>query len=190
MVTGHFGDLLESEVGTGEDLNLAIRYVRQETVDGTARALALTRTWLGRETFFFGWGDILVEPQNYASVLGAAHGAEGSLAVNFVADPFAGGAVYVDSAMRIQRLVEKPPAGTSTTHWNNAGFGVLPPTIWSIIDTLQPSARGEYELPQAIAALVESGAHLRAVPVSGPWFDIGTLSDLDAARAAWAPKAC
>ena len=186
IVTGHHGALLESEVGLGDDLTPAIRYVRQMQIDGTARALALTQDWLGDDAFFFGWGDILVDPGNFARVFEAAHDSEGVLAVNYVEDPFLGAAVYVDSGMGIEHIIEKPPHGSSTTHWNNAGFGVLPPSIWPAIDALQPSVRGEYELPQAIAALVASGVHLRAVPVVGSWFDIGTPGDLDAARAAWA----
>jgi dTDP-glucose pyrophosphorylase len=83
----------------------------------------------------------------------------------------------------VERLVEKPPRGTSTTRWNNAGLGVLGPSIWSYINALTPSARGEYELPQAIAALVATGGAIRAVPVKGIWFDIGTPDDLALARA-------
>jgi dTDP-glucose pyrophosphorylase len=71
------------------------------------------------------------------------------------------------------------------TNYNNAGFGVLPAQIWAEIDALAVSERGEYELPRAIAALVTSGARLRAVPVMGTWWDIGTPEDLDAARRSW-----
>ena len=83
----------------------------------------------------------------------------------------------------VQRIVEKPAKGTSTTHWNNAGLSVLGPAIWSEIDQLEASARGEYELPQAVAALVASGARVVAVPVEGEWFDVGTAEDLERARA-------
>jgi NDP-sugar pyrophosphorylase family protein len=34
-----------------------------------------------------------------------------------------------------------------------------------------------------VAALVDAGARLRAVPVAGAWWDIGTPDDLAAARA-------
>lgn len=185
IVTGHFADLLEAEIGNGDGSGMAIRYVRQTQIDGTARALALARGWLNDERFFFGWGDILVAPGNYRDVVRASRLADGALAVNHVEDPFTGAAVYVNEAMRISRIVEKPAKGTSTTHWNNAGFGVLGPEIWPVIDALAPSERGEYELPQAIATLVRSGANVRAVPIEGQWFDIGTPADLDAARAAW-----
>lgn len=185
IVSGHAANLLEAEIGTGEQSGMCIRFFRQEHPEGTARALALARDFAGEDRFFFGWGDILVEPGNYSRVIKAARFADAVIAVNEVADPCAGAAVYVDDAFRVTRIVEKPAPGTSTTHWNNAGFGALGPAIWPEIESLAPSPRGEYELPQAIAAMVAAGAEVRAVPVVGPWFDIGTPGDLAAARAAF-----
>lgn len=190
IVTGHFAELVESEVGNGEHAEMAISYVRQKRIEGTARALGLARDFCGEDQFFFGWGDILVRAENYARVIRAAPFSEHVLAVNRVDDPATGGAVYVDApaaldrgeAARVTRLVEKPPPGSSTTYWNNAGFGVMGPAIWGEIDRLAPSERGEYELPQAIAALAAGGAEVRAVPVLGPWFDVGTVEDLERAR--------
>jgi NDP-sugar pyrophosphorylase family protein len=198
IVTGHAGRILESEIGNGGNSGLRIRYERQETLDGTARALALAREHLSGDQFFFGWGDILVPAHDYRAVIRASRFAEATIAVNYVRDPYAGAAVYLEPPAegeatdrperqggKVVRIVEKPSRGTSTTHWNNAGFGVLGPSIWPKIPALEPSARGEYELPPAIAALVDAGATVRAVPIEGQWFDIGTPEDLEAARAAY-----
>ena len=183
IVTGHEAEQLEESTGRGDRWGLHLRYFRQTSLDGTAKAVALAREFLAGERFFIGWGDIVVDPLNYRRVIDAAAGVEAVLAVNRVDDPFAGGAVYVDDEFRVTKLVEKPPRGGSTTHWNNAGLMVLPDAIWPFIDALQPSPRGEYELPQAIAAAIAAGVTTKAVPIAGPWFDVGTVESLRAARA-------
>lgn len=188
IITGHAGRILQREIGNGGQSGIAIRYVEQTELDGTAHGIALARDHLGDAPFFFGWGDILVQPRDYRAVIRASRTADAAIAVNFVRDPFAGAAVYIDGEDGrgpVTRIVEKPPKGTSTTHWNNAGFGVLTGAIWPEIDALEPSPRGEYELPQAIAALVDKGARVIASPVEGPWFDIGTPEDLQHARDAY-----
>ena len=182
IVTGYLGERIESEIGNGAASGVSVTYFRQQQFDGTARALALARQHLGEERFVFAWGDILVRPENYRTVVRRSRLSDAVVAVNEVDDPWAGAAVYVDDAMRVTRMVEKPAQGTSATKWNNAGFGVLGPEIWPLIDTLETSSRGEYELPQAIAALIATGANVAACPVEGPWFDVGTPEQLETAR--------
>lgn len=185
IITGYLAESLEAELGNGAGSGMEISYIRQERLEGTARALALARGHLGDARFFVGWGDILVRPENYRAVVRAARFADAAIAVNEVDDPATGAAVYVDEQMVVQRIVEKPAPGTSATHWNNAGLAVLGPEIWPCIEALTPSERGEYELPQAVAAAVASGARVAAVPVEGPWFDIGTPESLESARLAF-----
>jgi dTDP-glucose pyrophosphorylase len=182
IVTGHEAAALERATGAGETWGTRIRYRRQRELNGTAGAVSLARDHLGDAPFFCGWGDIVVDAANYGRVLSAASGGDGALAVNEVDDPAAGAAVYVDDRGYVTRIVEKPAPGTSATHWNNAGLAVLPAAIWKYIDVLEVSPRGELELPQAIAAFVAEGGRLKAVPIQGKWFDVGTPENFEAAR--------
>jgi dTDP-glucose pyrophosphorylase len=182
VVTGHLAETLETALGDGSRWGVGLRCVRQERLDGTARAAALARPFLGGSPFFVGWGDIVVETANYERVVDAGAATGVAIAVNEVDDPWAGGAVYADAAMRVLRMVEKPARGSSTTRWNNAGLAVLSPAIWDEVERLEPSARGEYELPQAVAAFVAAGHPVLAVAIEGPWFDIGTPESLAEAR--------
>lgn len=181
IVTGYLGEQIEAEIGNGEASAMRITYFHQERPEGTARALALARDFAGGERFVFAWGDIVVRPENYRAVVRRSRLADAAIAINEVDDPWAGAAVYVDERMIVRRIIEKPDKGTSTTSWNNAGFGVLGPEIWPFVDALVPRGE-EYNLVDAIAGLVASGAAVAACPVDGPWFDAGTPEQLEAAR--------
>ena len=74
---------------------------------------------------------------------------------------------------------------TSRTRWNNAGIFVFSPLIFTYAARLPASPRGEYELPQAIAAMLSDGRSVRACPVRGFWSDLGTPEDLAAAEDVW-----
>ena len=188
VVTGYLGEQIEAALGDGRALGLSLAYRRQEQPDGTARALLLAATDIGGAPFIVSWGDILVPIAFYAEILGAyaRQPCDALLAVNAVDDPWRGAAVYVDAEWRVARVEEKPPRGTSTTGWNNAGIMAFAPLALDYARRLAPSARGEYELPQAAAQMVRDGRDVRAVPVRGPWSDVGTPEDLAAAQTLFA----
>jgi dTDP-glucose pyrophosphorylase len=104
------------------------------------------------------------------------------VAVKAVDDPWQGAAVYEDHG-RVQRIIEKPAKGTSTTQWNSAGFYVLRPVIFDYLARLKPSPRNEYELTSAIEAMLADGLDLRTSPVQGNWRDVGRPEDLAAINA-------
>ena len=188
VVTGYLGDQVEAALGDGRALGLSLAYRRQEQPTGTARAVLLAAADVGDAPFVVSWGDILVPTAFYGELLAdyARRPCDALLAVNAVDDPWRGAAVYVDAHWRVERVEEKPPRGTSTTGWNNAGIMAFAPLAFDYARRLAPSARGEYELPQAAAQMVRDGRDVRAVPVRGPWSDVGTAEDLAAAQTLFA----
>jgi dTDP-glucose pyrophosphorylase len=182
IVTGYRGDQVRAFLGDGSPLGLRYTYRHQSEPTGTASALLLARDALGAEPFMLSWADILIERGEYAAAVAAfrATSADAVLVVNAVADPWRGAAVYVDEAWRVVRLVEKPPARTSATPWNNAGVFVFTPAILAYAERTVASPRGEYELPQAIAAMIDDNRVVRAHPLRGFWSDVGTPEDLAA----------
>lgn len=187
VVTGYLGDRLEAALGRGDAFGLRLEYCRQARPDGTARALLCAAPQLGAQPFLVCWSDILVPAALYGELAAtfAARPGAALLAVNAVADPWRGAAVYVRDDWRVTRLVEKPPRGGSQTPWNNAGVMVFAPRALDYARRLPPSVRGEYELPQAVAEMVRAGEVVHALPVRGPWADVGTPEDLAAAAAVW-----
>jgi dTDP-glucose pyrophosphorylase len=180
VVTGYRGEQIEAALGDGRRLGLDIAYRRQAHPDGTARAVLLAEPLVGSAPFVLSWGDILVPPSFYSELVAnfAARPCDALLAVNEVEDPWQGAAVYLDPSGRVTRLEEKPPRGSSTTHWNNAGVMLLRSAIFDYARRIAPSPRGEYELPQAVAAMVGDGRLVRGLAVRGYWSDVGTPADL------------
>jgi UDP-N-acetylglucosamine diphosphorylase / glucose-1-phosphate thymidylyltransferase / UDP-N-acetylgalactosamine diphosphorylase / glucosamine-1-phosphate N-acetyltransferase / galactosamine-1-phosphate N-acetyltransferase len=159
-----------------------IEFRVQEQLDGTGSATRLAREF-ATEPFFLTFGDILCEPADYVRcgrVLDEHPATVAVLGVKYVEDPWQGAAVYVDEDHRVTKVVEKPPIGTSTTHWNSAGLYTMRPGVFPYLDRLQPSARGEYELTSIFDMLLEEKVEMRISPIEGRWRDVGRPEDLAA----------
>jgi NDP-sugar pyrophosphorylase family protein len=192
IVVGHLASHIDEWCASRsrEHPEVNLTTLHQAELNGTAGAMLLARNFVAREdAFIFGWGDILMDVENYARFIHSARSesCDLMLSVNRVRDPWRGGAVYVDADMRVERMVEKPAPGNSTTHWNNAGLFAATPLIFDYLAKLSPSPRGELELPQAIAMMIEDGREVRAVDVRGFWSDVGTPEDLESARKLFRP---
>lgn len=193
VVTGYLSEKIEGWAKTYQHENPEIKVttVRQPELNGTGGAMLAAQAHLaGHARFVFGWGDILMDRANYPRFLHHARNDEYDLmlAVNRVKDPFRGAAVYLDAHMMVERLDEKPAPGTAKTEWNNAGLFATGQIIFDYLARLSPSARGEFEIPGAIAQMIADGRVVRAVDMRGFWSDIGTPEDLEAARAWFKPK--
>jgi dTDP-glucose pyrophosphorylase len=79
-------------------------------------------------------------------------------------------------------MIEKPPQGTSATHWNSAGLYAFRGSIFDELATIPKSPRGEYELPTAVEQLLARGARVRIHPIEGAWRDVGRPEDLPEAE--------
>jgi len=184
IVVGYLGEQIKERLGDGSRLGLHIDYRRQDRPDGTAKALLLVRDLLGDDPFVLSWGDIVVDQREYTALVRRFEESpcDAMLSINPTDDPWRGAAVTVDADGRVQSLIEKPPRGTSQTRWNNAGIFVFTELIFSYAERLEASARGEYELPQAVAKMIADGRVVRTHPITGFWSDLGTPEDLASAE--------
>ncbi|GAB4325756.1 MAG: hypothetical protein Kow0059_21890 [Candidatus Sumerlaeia bacterium] len=191
VVTGYLGDQIERHFREQPPAGVSVRCVDQGNPDGTGRALDICAPWIAGRPFFMTFGDIIVPHDSYERLrqLYQSQRADVLLAVNRVDDPCAGAAVYMesepreDAAVSVRAIIEKPPAGSSRTNWNNAGIFILPPEIFRFTRTLRPSRRGEFELTDALAAMIAAGYDVRAWPIQGFWSDVGNPAALDAMNA-------
>jgi dTDP-glucose pyrophosphorylase len=171
LVVGYRKGVIINHFGDGSRFGVRIEYVEQVTQDGTGRVVALARPFTGSTPFLLSYGDILVNPSFYPQLLEPGD-AEMLLSVRRLADVSKGGAVYLNSAMEVTDLKEKPKPGEVATPWYNAGIYTFRESIFGYVAQLQRSPRGEYELTDAIRAMAHAGMKLRAVEITGDWVDV------------------
>ncbi len=177
LVIGWLGEQIQEAFGDGTRLGCDLTYVWQEEYNGTGGALLLAEDFIDGDRFVLGWGDIIIPPHNYRRMMGVYRDErpEAMLAVNVVDDPWEGAAVYVKDGF-VDRIIEKPPQGTSTTNYNNAGLFVFGPRLVEILKDTEVSERGEVEVPSAIDTMLEREAAIRAYEIDGYWSDVARPS--------------
>jgi dTDP-glucose pyrophosphorylase len=164
-------------VGYREDVvrdyfSAEVEYVTQKVQDGTGRVVDLARDFVGQAPFVLSYGDILVDPRNYKSIVDLADDVEAIISVKRDEDVSKGGAVFLNERMDLVDLREKPAPGEATSPWYNAGLYAFRPSIFQFTAKLQPSPRGEYELTDAIRELAQSGKKVKALELIGEWADV------------------
>ena len=177
IVVGYRADAVQNFFGDGSRYKIGIQYATQTVQDGTGRVIELAKNFVGLTPFVLGYGDILVAPENYKSVVDLPEDIEALLSVTRGEDVTKGGAVFLNDQMDVVDLREKPKPGEATSPWYNAGLYAFRPSIFDFTAKLKPSPRGEYELTDAIRELAQSGQvragrTVKALKLTGAWADV------------------
>ncbi len=166
VIVGYCADTIRKFFGN------SVEYATQTVQDGTGRVVDLARDFAGDAPFVLSYGDILVDPCNYKSIVDLGDDVEAILSVKRGEDVSKGGAVFVTEKMELRDIREKAPHGEAPSPWYNAGLYAFRPTIFAFTARLERSPRGEYELTDAIRALAQSGKKVQAVELVGEWADV------------------
>ncbi len=177
VVVGYKAHMVKNYFAENPPAQAKVSYVEQEKQDGTGSAAMLAREFAGADPFLMTYGDILVEPEIYSELFSRVGGAEMVISVKWVDDPYQGGAVYTEGD-RVTKIIEKPPMGTSSTNWNNAGIYVFRQSVFDALDRIEVSPRGEYELTDAVHTIVNDGSAVGWRRIEGFWRDVGRPEDL------------
>jgi dTDP-glucose pyrophosphorylase len=172
IIVGYRADAVQNFFGDGSRYKIAIQYATQVVQDGTGRVVDIARNFAENSAFILSYGDILVDPQNYKSIVDLPDDIEAIITVTRGEDVSKGGAVFLNDQMELVDLREKSPSGEPTSPWYNAGIYAFRPSIFEFTAKLKPSPRGEYELTDAIRELAQSGKKVRALELTGEWADV------------------
>jgi len=180
IVTHYMGDSIRQYFGTGEKLGLHISYVEQKAVLGTGNAAAVAEPYVD-DDFVLIYGDLLFGKDAVKDVLQSfEHGKTASVVgVVAVDNPESYGIIELDEKKRVKRIVEKPAAGKAPSNLANAGVYVFSHEVFDKVRQTEASARGEWELTDAVTLLAEEGKTVLPNELSrDDWFDIGRPWDL------------
>ena len=186
IVTGYRAEVVEDYFGDGSRLGVTVGYARQVVQDGTGKAPELAKNFVGQDPFILTYGDILVKPDTYQQMLRRYAGDKfsGLVTVTGSEDVTKGGLFFFDDKFCLNHLVEKPGATQlaelrrqgrlqpGATAWYNAGIHVFEPVVFDFTARLQKSPRGEYELTDALLAMLAAGHKIAGMQIAGRWVDV------------------
>ncbi len=186
IVTGWKAEVIENHFGDGSKWGVRISYGRQLVQDGTGKAPELAKDFIGVASFILTYGDILVKPETYQHMVHRFQEGyySGVITVTPGEDVTQGGLNFFDEQFCLKRLVEKPSATQleelrrtgwlqpGAPVWYNAGIYIFKPLLFEFTAKLEKSPRGEYELTDAISALIAAKHTLAGLKIQGRWVDV------------------
>jgi len=180
IVIHYMGEAIRQYFGDGKKFGLKIEYVEQKTVLGTGNAVSLVEPHV-KDDFLLVYGDLLFSAEAVKNVIDL-HKKEkpaATMAVVPVENPEYYGIVELEDEKYVKRIVEKPKHEEAPSNLANTGIYVFSTEIFDKIRETSASARGEWEITDAISQLSKEKKTVLAVKISqDDWVDIGRPWDL------------
>lgn len=168
---------IRDALGDGSRLGLEITFIPQDSPLGLAHCVAISRAFLGDDDFVMYLGDNMLPDGIVAHAARFATARpDAQVVVHKVTDPRAFGVAEFRLDGKLERLVEKPE--TPRSDLALIGVYFFTAAIHRAVVTIEPSARGELEITDAIQWLLEHGGVVDAVEHTGYWRDVGRVEDV------------
>lgn len=163
MVVGPEDNEIREWFSTRSGLDISIRWVTQEQRLGMAHAL-LQAADLLRGPFFLTACDSLVSTDHVAELAATARTADAVLSLLDVEPSLVSRSAAVElSGELVRRIVEKPAIDEAPSHTVSLPHYVFPRQLVHVLSRVSPSARGEFELQDAIQAVIDQGRRVVGV---------------------------
>jgi glucose-1-phosphate thymidylyltransferase len=176
IIAPETGDEIRAAAGDGSRWGVRITYIVQDEPAGLAHAVLTARAFLADSPFVMYLGDNLLQG-GIEGLVGAfrANEPDALILLTPVSDPEHFGVAELDGE-RVVALAEKP--AEPRTNLALVGVYMFTPLIHDAAAAIEPSARGELEITDAIQHLVDAGHRVEPHVVQGWWKDTGRLEDM------------
>src|SRR5215208_3864352 len=166
IIAPETGDEVRDAVGDGSRFGVAITYIVQDEPLGLAHAVLTAEAFLAGAPFVMYLGDNLLRDGIEALVNAfRAEEPDALILLTPVPDPEHYGVAELDGSGKVARLVEKP--AEPETNLALVGVYMFTPAVFDAARAIEPSARGELEITDAIQHLVDSGLRVDSQIVRG-----------------------
>ena len=182
VIVGGTGPEVRAALGDGSAFGAQFTFLPQTAPLGLAHCVLIAREFLGDDDFVMYLGDNLLEQDLGAFVAAFEQARAGEqppsaqILLKRVPDPHRFGIATLDDEGNVVELVEKPADPPSDLAL--VGVYLFDPTIHEAVRAIEPSARGELEITDAIQWLITNGKRIRTELLTGWWIDTGKLTPL------------
>jgi glucose-1-phosphate thymidylyltransferase len=176
IIAPETGNEIREAVGDGSRFGVDITFILQDEPAGLAHAVLTAEPYLGSDPFVMYLGDNLL--QGGIGELVAAFDAnrpDALILLTPVPDPEHYGVAELQDG-RVVALAEKP--AQPRTDLALVGVYMFTAAVHDAARAIEPSARGELEITDAIQHLVDEGRRVEPHVVKGWWKDTGRLADM------------
>jgi glucose-1-phosphate thymidylyltransferase len=177
IVVGDTAPAIAEAVGDGSLFGLEVTYIPQDAPLGLAHAVLIAAEFLGEDDFVMYLGDNFIVGGITALVEEFRAGRpDAQIMLTRVPDPRQFGVAELDAGGEVIGLEEKPARPRSDLAL--VGVYIFTPAVHEAVRQLAPSWRGELEITEAIAWLIDHGRKVASTAVTGYWKDTGNVADM------------
>ncbi len=179
ITTPHEQDGFRRLLGDGSTFGVSLSYAVQPNPNGLAEAFIIGRRFVGSDRVALALGDNVFYGAHFTdSLRAAAARTDGATVFGYqVRDPQRYGVVEFDAEGRAISVEEKPAQPRSS--YAVTGLYFFDNQVLDIAAGLQPSARGELEIIDAIRVYLQRGQlHIEKLGRGIAWLDTGTHESL------------
>jgi glucose-1-phosphate thymidylyltransferase len=177
IVIGDTGAEIRAAVGDGSAWGVRITYIPQEAPLGLAHAVKISQPFLGDDKFVMFLGDNVIQGGIHALIRQFDSSRYNSqIVLTRVKEAQHYGVAVLRTDGSIERLIEKPKVPPSDLAL--VGIYMFDANVFKAVNAIQPSARGELEITDAIQWLVTSGYSVFPYIHRGWWVDTGKPIDM------------